>query len=163
MRRLEAGGLLAVQHRKGGNPKTGTNFYCATLPEGANELRRSKWGGAKLTTARGGPHDVRGERRSPESALKRVESPDADAAAPDGASSASRRSEPEAVWGECLNCGEEANLHESLAYSCCSEECHLECIETSEREIAAMIAEGISPAAGARNLLRDLEGKRKAS
>ena len=56
-----------------------------------------------------------------------------------------------------------ANLHEAFAYSCCSEECHRECVETSEREIAAMVAEGLSPAAAARNLLRDLTGKRRTS
>jgi len=64
---LETRGYVEIERSKGGNPRTGTNVYTATLPEGANEVRRSEWGGANLRTPRGEPDDVSSERRSPES------------------------------------------------------------------------------------------------
>lgn len=135
VRRLEDGGLLAVQRRDGGNPKTGINFYCATLPEGANGLRRSEWPAANLTTARSEPHDVRGEGRSPESASKRVESPDANADAPDGASSAPKRAVPDDV---SFGCNDKRPLpllvEEPPRGAFCSEACWREVMGDVERD-----------------------------
>ena len=159
--RLEGAGWIAVSRSRGGRSRT--NGYALLLPETASQVRRLEWETASLRTQTASETTVNSVTGSPESAFKALESHVADAAAPDGATSAPRKGEPEAVWGECLNCGEEANLHEAFAYSCCSEDCHRECVETSEREIAAMVAEGLSPAAAARNLLRDLTGKRRTS
>ena len=52
-RRLEDRGCVEVERTAGGNHFTTMNRYVALLPPGANEVRRSEWRGANLTTARG--------------------------------------------------------------------------------------------------------------
>jgi hypothetical protein len=74
-RRLEAAGFLAVQRTKGGNSRS--NTYQALMPETANEVRRSEWARAKLTTVNGEPGALNSEpgalnseRRSPEGVVR---------------------------------------------------------------------------------------------
>lgn len=101
--KLSSEQFLEIKKSQGGNQEH-TNLYTATLPAGANEVRRSEWERANLTTPRGETDDSKGRTSF---AQKRVESERkarTDAAAPDGASSVLC---PE---DDCPDCGKRVEL-----------------------------------------------------
>ena len=104
IRRLELSACVAVERTAGGNPETTANRYLALLPPGANEVRRSEWRAANLTTARGESDALSGERGSPESFRKRLKAGDSAAAPLLGSAPSSPDGWPE---GECEDCHEQ--------------------------------------------------------
>jgi hypothetical protein len=67
--RIEASGFLTVERTTGGNART--NVYNAQIASTANEVRRSEWSTANLTTPNGESDDPNGERGSQESVSDR--------------------------------------------------------------------------------------------
>jgi hypothetical protein len=104
IRDLETGGFLEVARSRGRR----TNTYCLTLPATANEVRRSEWSTANVTTANGerrSPNGERGTPKSSESVRKPV------GGAQEGA--------PTMALDECAGCGKRRPLPDDIHCADC--------------------------------------------
>lgn len=108
LRRLEAAGWVAIGWSDGGRGRT--NFYRALLPETANEVRRSEWEKANLTTQKGERRSVKGEGASPEDVRRRLKAAAPSASALSGAPAEPRERGEFAPVDDCQGCGVRAAL-----------------------------------------------------
>jgi hypothetical protein len=104
IRDLETSGFLEVDRSRGRR----TNTYCLTLPSTANEVRRSEWSTANVTTANGEPHGPNGERGTPKSS-ESLRKPGGGA----------QKGTLPTVLDECAGCGKRRRLPDDIHCSDC--------------------------------------------